>query len=234
MPVRVGAVEDDPLLSGTILIATRGADRLDELFATMASHDRRPATATALQRIRQRERAHELHATVQNRLITAARRIEEARFAAPVIRAEKRELVALFDRLAAPTAAPDSVPEATFPAALASLIGRWQGLVTVNADIDVRVSELTTHEHGLLLQVVTEAVNNAVRHGHASVISVGVRIEPDAMTVQVDDDGIGPTRQPDGLGIALFSSVSRTPVTLTQRDEGGARVVLRIHRMEHS
>jgi signal transduction histidine kinase len=49
-------------------------------------------------------------------------------------------------------------------------------------------------------RIVQESLTNVVRHAHASAASVLVRFDPDAIVVQVDDDGRGPAQRANGAG----------------------------------
>jgi MYXO-CTERM domain-containing protein len=49
-------------------------------------------------------------------------------------------------------------------------------------------------------RIVQESLTNVVRHAHASAASVLVRYEPDALVVQVDDDGRGAATTANGAG----------------------------------
>jgi signal transduction histidine kinase len=51
-------------------------------------------------------------------------------------------------------------------------------------------------------RIVQEALTNTLKHAHASRAEVRVRYEPDALEVEVSDDGIGPTGSAgDGRGL---------------------------------
>ncbi|MBO2460883.1 sensor histidine kinase [Actinomadura sp. LCR2-06] len=49
-------------------------------------------------------------------------------------------------------------------------------------------------------RIVQEALTNVVRHAGAGSVTVEVRCTADAVIVQIDDDGAGPPRDPDGPG----------------------------------
>jgi signal transduction histidine kinase len=62
-----------------------------------------------------------------------------------------------------------------------------------------RVVDLTAY------RIVQEALTNVLRHAGATLAQVGIRYEPDALVVQVDDDGAGTgngsSTAPDGYGL---------------------------------
>ena len=49
--------------------------------------------------------------------------------------------------------------------------------------------------------VVLEAVANAQRHAHASVIRIEARVSGQTLRVAVEDDGVGGVTEQDGLGL---------------------------------
>jgi signal transduction histidine kinase len=49
--------------------------------------------------------------------------------------------------------------------------------------------------------VVAEALTNAAKHARCSHVQVGVRVEEDALTVEVRDDGIGGATPSAGSGL---------------------------------
>lgn len=66
---------------------------------------------------------------------------------------------------------------------------------------DVDDPELLQH----LLFAVVEMLSNIARHAAASTVDISVEVAPDRVTVEVHDDGVGPTGEPradGGLGLA--------------------------------
>jgi len=62
-------------------------------------------------------------------------------------------------------------------------------------------AEITNH----LYQIIHEALTNAVRHGNASRISIGIKEEADASTVYVQNDGNSmPNEIQEGMGLSLM------------------------------
>lgn len=51
-----------------------------------------------------------------------------------------------------------------------------------------------------LFRITQEAINNAVRHGHANHITVTLRGRPDGISIEVSDDGIGIVKPRRGSG----------------------------------
>lgn len=66
------------------------------------------------------------------------------------------------------------------------------------------VPELPGEINLCLFRVVQEAINNAVKHGHARSVDVFLQTEVDGLSLKVRDDGAGfdPARPANGLGLA--------------------------------
>jgi two-component system CheB/CheR fusion protein len=74
----------------------------------------------------------------------------------------------------------------------------------------VLLEDLTTGAH--LLRIAQEALNNAVRHGHATEVTITLESEPHQLTLSVQDNGIGLPPVPadsDGMGIHIMHYRSR-------------------------
>jgi len=217
------------LLSGAVVITLRGAERLNDLFSHLIATGDTSSVDGALTRLKNRELANQLHSTVQNRLVNAARRIEASGFSPQVIRDEKQALDRLLDE--ATRTADDDTARANRPnfrAGLDTLFSRWDGFVTLTHTIDDTIDELSDTDQTTVLHVVTEAINNAVRHGQAKHVALSVNVTHSTVTVTLDDDGFGPIDKPAGLGTALFNSVSDGTFSLKQRDTGGSRLTVAI------
>lgn len=221
------------LLAGAIVIAVRGAERMRDLFAELIASDASVQASHALSQLRNRELANALHSTVQNRLVAAARRMEDARFSPAVIRQEKRDLSALLDEVARTHLAPDAAHDhdaaaGIFRNGFADVCARWDGFVTINHTIADTLDTLNRTDQTTVLHVVTEAINNAVRHGQATTVTVQITVTANEIVVTVDDDGFGPVARPAGLGTALFASVSNGDWALQPLANGGSRLTVTI------
>ena len=78
-----------------------------------------------------------------------------------------------------------------------------QHRITVELHADA-VPELPGEVNLCLFRVAQEAINNAVKHGHARQIDVFLQNEVDRLSLRVRDDGIGfdMAHPADGLGLA--------------------------------
>jgi len=82
---------------------------------------------------------------------------------------------------------------------------------------------------GSVVEVVHEAIVNAVRHGGASSIRVAVRSQVSDWVVTVVDDGLGPSDHVEGgLGLSLVDAASAGRWELTRDDTGGALLTARV------
>jgi hypothetical protein len=218
------------VVSGAVTVAlrTRAALRAavlravgpEELRAVaMRDHDR-----LAAQRV-----ATSLHAEVQGQLVAAARRIEQLGDD-PAVRT--REL-AMIDRLL------HDLPELSMsvpadPAALETrlrgLEHRWQGFVAVRIECAAEVVQMTTALQERAVQVVSEAVVNAARHGLATTVGVGITVRGGRFEVRVSDDGIGPRDGAPGLGSTFFAANSGGDWSLVAGSDGGSVLTVRLAR----
>jgi signal transduction histidine kinase len=78
-------------------------------------------------------------------------------------------------------------------------------------------------------RIVQEALTNVTRHAGQASASVRLQYTPDALTVQVDDDGDGTSSRPTGPGLGLLGMRERVSALGGQlhagpRDGGGFRV----------
>lgn len=160
--------------------------------------------------------ASRLHADVQGQMLATARRIRAHHDAPEVVKAELSQLDQLLCGLhdALNQADPGVLSEQ-----LAKLVSQWQGFLTVQTDVsDVRDETHTTR----IVEVVREALTNAVRHGLATTVTVTVRSNAQGVGVTVTDDGIGPRNGPCGLGSTFFAAVSLGNWSLRPGDNGGS------------
>ena len=70
-------------------------------------------------------------------------------------------------------------------------------------EIDGDLERLADDERVEVVRVLNEAVSNVVRHSDATQVGVVLSISPDALTLVVDDDGVGfdATGHPVGMGL---------------------------------
>jgi signal transduction histidine kinase len=108
------------------------------------------------------------------------------------LKSEQRQLRVLIDSTSAPprfgNRPADFQEEVRNLAAV--LARRWSTDISVNVEQPAD-RELPGNLAFELLQIVREAISNAVRHGKASAVSIDVDSDKNAMTLTVTDNGIG-------------------------------------------
>lgn len=110
--------------------------------------------------------------------------------------------------------------------ALEELAESWAGLVEVMTTVDV--GSLNAPQIMAVVDVVTEAINNAVRHGGARMIEVSVTSKGRAVEVVVMDDGRRPEVSVPGIGSRVFDEIAPGAWSREERPGGGCRVTVRI------
>jgi two-component system, LuxR family, sensor kinase FixL len=73
---------------------------------------------------------------------------------------------------------------------LASRVGRRFGLACT-ADIDPKIDHRAPAQAVHLYRIAQEAMSNAARHSHARTVNVLLRLDGDAGTLRIEDDGAG-------------------------------------------
>lgn len=112
-----------------------------------------------------------------------------------------------------------------------------EGALSVAFDAPVGLPPVGGEAELALFRTLQEGLANTVRHGQARHVDVSVRQEGDALVLEVLDDGVGlPTDDPKGLnrtrgglaGIRERITGVGGSFTLDNREEGGARVLVRV------
>ena len=104
---------------------------------------------------------------------------------------------------------PTALSPSALPAALADLARRTSETGTVVCDLlyDPLARPEDPETASQLLRVAQEAVSNAVRHAHASLVEVEVARDGPGLRLQVRDDGVGPP--PDGVREGMGMQIMR-------------------------
>src|SRR5690606_29748489 len=86
------------------------------------------------------------------------------------------------------------------------------GAAGLRAELEVTGSNraLPAEVDAAAYRIVQEALTNVIRHAGPTTARVRVAYEPDHITVQVDDDGVGKQGQPSGSGLGLIGMRERT------------------------
>jgi len=160
----------------------------------------------------QRALARALHGPVQSAVVAAALRLADAAPAGgpspDLIEGVRTDLMRVLDVLNSPE---DGV--LPLDACMARLVGTWQGVCDIVVDVDPDAATVISDDvviRALVVDIVTEAVANAVRHGHAREVSVRMRAGDDTLTLTVGDDGHATSASGlQGLGTQLLNDCAR-------------------------
>jgi hypothetical protein len=180
------------------------------------SRARELAIEVADRNLRMRQRrsawAQALHGPVQSAMISAALRLDRAHHAGTLDDASvSRACEPVWQALQSATHAVNEPPP--WSEGIGRLHALWDGLVQLH--VDVTDDALSRLDHlgscrAATIEVLTEALSNAVRHGGAHEVTVDISIgDAHTLLVRIRDDG-RPVDDagPSGLGQALFDEVS--------------------------
>jgi signal transduction histidine kinase len=167
---------------------------------TIATLVRRQALAKATM-----DAAIVLHGRVQTQLHACAFTLEEATRRGDLVEVN-RALVHARALLEQPDLAPRVATATSIQDALEERIAQWRGLLAVTVSVNKQAEALSGVIVEHVADVVEEAIANAVHHGSATEVLVSVSCDSDELTVQVCDNGMGPSNGAPGLGSRLFST----------------------------
>lgn len=212
-------------ISGFVVAAFQNHVKVrSQLEALLMQPDVELVTRKARSQLMNRDLANYLHGSVQNRLLSAALRIETGQGGPEDLLGELRAVEDLLDTAVAPI---QDVSDLDLPQRLSDLAARWAGYLSIeiSLDADGYGSELDKQ----IYEVANEAISNAVRHGLASSLQFEVTSTVDGwLTILATDDGLGPRSGSAGLGSALFDSIARENWSLKANQLGGSALRLRL------
>lgn len=213
------------LVGGAAMTALKAPAALREAVLTAVGPEALKAFATKdYDRLFAQKIATRLHADMQGVMLSAARRIAAHEHDPDVVAAE---LARLDQALATLTCDTPGESPVVLRDQLDQLVSRWDGFVAVKLDTIDDVAPTNRVLRDQIVQVVSEGIVNAIRHGFAAHITVTVEGAPNCATVTVVDDGIGPRAGSKGLGATFFASVSGGNWSLLPQTDGGS--VLTVH-----
>ena len=185
-----------------IVVARAALDELDVNLADLQEVDAeltwRVKRLQMIQWSQQRGTARALHGPVQSAIAAAAQRLRSTdELDAGELRSQ---LVALLESGAEPG-------DSSWSSGISRTMATWDGLCSV----EVRASESATaglqSDHvcaEIAVEIVAEAVSNAVRHGSARNVEVTVGETPHRVELLITDDGSGEAGFHVGLGTRLL------------------------------
>jgi len=176
----------------------------------------------ALGRIRNRELAQYIHGNIQNKLLSFALKFDQDNLSTDDVSKLLEEVDNLFSKAISEY---QSVNTADLDEQLSHLVQRWAGFVNIDQRNSLSKSDLSEGQIKSVLQVVSEGISNAVRHGFAKNLKINIqRSDSDnrQIEVTVEDDGLGPRSGKPGLGTELFNATSGVNWSLTSGKYGGS------------
>jgi signal transduction histidine kinase len=237
--VMAGSTRRDPMPDDT----EARLGRFTELVSTAIANAEAQAALTA-SRARivvtadeaRRRFGRDLHDGAQQLFVAAALRVRMARAAVPP---DLPELAGEIDGAAADlTGAIDELrdfaqglhPVVLVAGGLRPALRKLARQSTVPVDLDVRTNgRMSERVEVAAYYVVSEALANAAKHGHASAVTVRVDAACDRLRVGIDDDGVGGARFGRGSGLlGLKDRVEALGGRITLQSEPGAGTSLSV------
>ena len=181
-----------------------------------------------LQWFHQRALARALHGPVQSAVTAAALRLADAQLSGTprrgLVDGVHADLVRVLDVLSAPEG--EVLP---LEASLARVVGMWEGLCDISARVDPVAAGIIDGDavsRALVIDIITDATANAIRHGRAGSVSIRVSWLGGIVRLAVTDDG-SPSATPglQGLGSALLNDCAQEWV-LTDTGAGHELIVV--------
>ena len=188
-------------------LATTNAHLQAELRAQLLElQESRRRLVTATDEAR-RSVERDLHDGAQQRLVALAATLKKALDSRPVDDPVVDELLAAAAREAnlaigelrelARGVHPAILTQAGLDPAVSSLVDR----APIPVSVDIGAGRFPPEAETTAYFVIAEALSNVFKHAHATRAQVVVKTATDALTIEVDDDGIG-NADPDGSGIS--------------------------------
>jgi signal transduction histidine kinase len=105
----------------------------------------------------------------------------------------------------------------------------WQGIVQINWLVDPSVYvNLEESKLETVMDIIYEAVSNAVRHGQARSIKIELEIVDKVLEILITDDGLGvPKDLKSGIGLRKISAIGAS-YSFSQVVEKGAQLIIKL------
>lgn len=169
-----------------------------------------------------------VHGPIQSALVATAVTMSRPGFTAdgiPDLVARLDQAMAHIDRSAG--------PPPPIEVAARDLATLWVDSATITFTPHPDVAETVNDDEALravVVEVMREAVSNAIRHGAADMVEIQLAPSPEGITVAVTDDGDGPpSTMVRGLGSAMFDEVALDWSFTRSGDTTRVHVALAIH-----
>lgn len=196
-----------------------------ELTSIYGAESLEKAARFAHARIQNRDFANYLHGNVQNKLLSVALGLERGEATKQELENALKMVEEILHNIDQNI---DLATNADLEVAMQNQVKQWAGFVAITWKVSADASNLPVRLKTLVLQVIDEAIANAVRHGLSK--NVFVTIDTDAtsnsVSIQVTDDGLGPRNGKPGLGTSFFKNVSNGNWSLQQQPNGGSKLTV--------
>ena len=171
------------------------------------------------------EASRNLHGRVQTRLLSCAAAIDRASKTGDIdlLNSALVEVNEIFDAAAL---SQSDEPEVALGQQLSVISKHWDGLCQTTITISEGLERLANKTVSDVAAVVEEALTNAVRHGQATRVDIGVEDLGESICVTASDNGLGLTDGTPGLGTELIRLLSNGNFSLTANPGGGAKLTV--------
>jgi signal transduction histidine kinase len=122
------------------------------------------------------------------------------------------------------------LPNETLATRLKKLNDAWSPVLNLTLTAgDIEENPALEAHADIIIGVLNEGISNAVRHGLAESVTISVDSSRRAITITIDDDGLGPRNGASGLGTFLFMSIPHSSWELVPSTTlGGATLTVKI------
>lgn len=174
---------------------------VSELRATDARLSREVSRLCMHQWSTQRSLARALHGPVQAMIAASAAQVTNG--------GDPHRIIAQLHDQLSEQLDPHSVrnSDADWREALQRVQVLWQGLCEVRTNIDDAAAhqmDIDRVGSAIAMEIVSEAVSNAVRHGKASAVEVSMAVNGGLLDLTIANDGLQPAAKEPGLGTQLL------------------------------
>lgn len=217
----------------TILMATVGSQMISqerdldiELGILLRESQIENRARSAYSTLMNRDYAQFLHSDVQNQLLISALASRRDDFTTADLKAEISRLRQLFERLEQER---PLLENSLFSDLAQSLGQRWDGFIELEISLSPDLGDKTCDRSWALIEVLNEAVSNAIRHGMASRVLVSISRANGEILITVTDNGLGVTKGRPGLGSRIIQEITNGDWSLDSGVSGGAVLKLRLN-----
>lgn len=112
--------------------------------------------------------------------------------------------------------------------ALSQFISNWSAILDVS--FDTPLESVPAEFMSAVHTVVVDAINNAVRHGDADWVRIGFTLEPDALVLNIRNNGTDRASSRVGLGTLHLNQLAPDKWSRFTTEQGVVQLVVRLER----